>query len=347
MVKNIRIQSQQLAEPLFDNPKDLVSWMGAVQGQDLVMSKWAIGMRLKSASLSKVDEALRNGEILRTHILRPTWHLVVPEDIRWMIALSTKRLKSSCKGADKHFEIDDKLCVKVNKLLEKSLAGNNHLTKEEISNEIERAGIKTDLLRTNHFIMRAEVDGFLCSGAEKEGKHAYALLDERVPAVKELQKDEALAMLALKYFRSHSPAGLQDFVWWSGLTISEARHAIGLISSQLITDRFADHPDLFIHESFNQHKDSGVLFHLLPPYDEYLISYKDSRTQVLAQEHYPKAFTNYGIFYPVVMYNGSVVGNWTRITKSRKEIDVSFFEQIEIDNTLIKEAKARYLNFLS
>jgi hypothetical protein len=94
LLLSIRTLSQQLENPLFDNPKKLVSWMGAMQAQDYTMSKWAVGVRLKSATISDVENALARGEILRTHVMRPTWHLVAAEDIRWMLELNREKLKA-------------------------------------------------------------------------------------------------------------------------------------------------------------------------------------------------------------------------------------------------------------
>lgn len=346
MIQNIRQRSQQLTNPAFDNPKDLVAWMGAMQGQDFTMCKWAVGIRLKSPAIDKVEEALRKGEILRTHILRPTWHLVTPEDIRWMIMLTGKRIKSSWGSMDKALEIDEKLLLKCNRLLEKMLEGNKHLAKKEIMLELEKAGIKTNEPRINRITLAAEADGILCSGAEKDKKHTYALLEERVLPAKELHKEEALAKLAKMYFQSHSPAGLNDFVWWSGLSITEARQAITLIASELITDKF-DSQDLYAHQSYNNHYECDDIIHLMPPYDEYLISYKN-RTDVLDLDHHPKAFNNYGIFYPVVLYNGKIVGNWKKsVKKNEVNIETSFFDKKQkVSKKLLKKAEDRYRDFL-
>lgn len=148
--------------------------------------------------------------------------------------------------------------------------------------------------------MRAETEAVVCSGPFSGGRQTYALLEERVPPVPELHPDEALAKLATAYFRSHSPASLQDFVWWSGLSVTEARHAVGLIGRSLTAERFGQR-ELFVHESCRAAETSGVPLYLLPAYDEYLIGYKD-RTDVLRPEHRARAFTSYGIFYPVILY---------------------------------------------
>ncbi|MDU1891027.1 MAG: winged helix DNA-binding domain-containing protein [Dysgonomonas sp.] len=345
MIPTTRLLSQQLVNPSFNNPKDLVSWMGAVQAQDYKMVKWALGLRLGSATIKDVEDSLHSGEIIRTHIMRPTWHLVPAEDLRWMMLLTGKRIKAAHRSYGYHRFIDDELCNKGNDHIVKILEGNNHLTKQEIGEELIKAGIAADPAHIAHFIMSAEVDGLICSGADKKNKVTYALLDERIPPTKELHKEEALTKIALRYFKSHSPASLNDFVWWSGLLITEAREAIKLIESELIKDKFSN-DNLFVHQSYKECKEHEDTLHFLPSYDEYIISYKD-RTAVLPLEHQPKAFTNYGIFYPIIMHKGKIVGNWKKATKKGGPIiETTFFDKkIKIDKALIKKAEEKYRAF--
>ena len=347
MITNIRILSQQLATPQFDTPQELIRWMGAMQAQEYTMSKWAIGTRLKSGSLAQVEKALERGEIIRTHIMRPTWHFVPAEDLRWMLQLSGQRVKKSFDSYAKKFGVPESTHTACASLLETILRDHNHLTKLEIAEALKHAGITDNTSLAEYFIGRAESSGLLCSGADKDKKVTYALIDERIPSTKELHKDEALAKLARRYFQSHSPAGFQDFLWWSGLTITETRHAIHLIEGELIKDRYAEH-ELFVHESWVESKPSGDVVHFLPSFDEYLISYKD-RSTVLDPKHYPKAFNNFGIFYPVILHNGKIVGNWKKVTKkSGTTIETTFFEKkTKVNKKLIKEAEQRFLSYLS
>ena len=346
MITNIRILSQQLSTSQFDEPKDLVKWMGAIQAQEYNMAKWAIGVRLKSGSLQQVEESLERGEIIRTHIMRPTWHFVPAEDLRWMIQLSGQRIKNAYDSYAKRFGIPESAHTKCSKLFEIMLRDNNHMTKLEIGEELNRAGVLDHPNTAHYFINRAEALGLVCSGKDKNKKITYALLDERIPTGKELHKDEALAELARRYFRSHSPASLQDFLWWSGLTISETRQAINLISDELNKDRFASQ-ELFIHQSWVENKECDHVLHLLPSFDEYLISYKD-RSAALDPKHYPKAFNNFGTFYPVILYNGRIIGNWEKVTKKGViTIETTFFEKkTKVEKKQLKEAESKYLNYL-
>ena len=307
-------------------------------------------MRLKSATIQTVEKALRDGEILRTHVMRPTWHLVAAEDIRWMLKLSAQRIKSAndsfAKGWD--LEITDELYMKSYNLLEQILAGNKSLTKQEITGHFCRSGIlaEPDNNRMTRFMARAEQEGIICSGEDKGGKCTYALLEERVPPMPEITKDEALARLARSYFRSHAPAVLQDFIWWSGLPISDARQAIYLIASELTEEQWQGET-WYIHADSRTRGRVSNCLHLLPSYDEYLLGYKD-RTDVLPKEHYPKAFTNNGLFFPIILHNGQVIGNWDRSAR-KKGIELPhswFISDVCVDEDMLNEAKQKYVKFL-
>ncbi|MDR1170200.1 MAG: winged helix DNA-binding domain-containing protein [Prevotellaceae bacterium] len=343
-VESIRIRSHQLGNPEFNEPEKLVAWMGAIQAQDYSMSKWALGVRLQSATVVDVEAALSAGKILRTHVMRPTWHLVAAEDIRWMLQLSGERIKSSAASRDRNLEITGELYSKCNRLIEKILEGNNHLTRQELALELTKAGIAADTSRMTHFMMRAEVEGIVCSGIDRGNRQTYALIDERVPPAKTLHREEALATLATKYFRSHSPAGLQDFAWWSGLSVGNARQAVHLIQPELFTVMFHESL-LFVHQSYRGELESPDTFHFLPAFDEYIIAYKD-RTGVLDTEYQMKAFSKNGIFHPVIASNGRIAGTWQKTaSKNRITVKPAFFDAANTDENRMKIAENRYRAF--
>ena len=346
MITTIRTLSQQLTKPMFTTPRELVSWMGAIQAQDYNMSKWAVGVRLASATIIDVENALAKGEILRTHVMRPTWHLVTAEDIRWMLELCREKIKALCAPRDRQLGIDEKLFYSANNLIAKMLEGNNHLTRQEIAAELTKAGITVDTARMIHFMYRAEAEGIVCSGIDKEKKQTYALIDEWVKPTKKLQKDESLALLASKYFKSHSPASVQDFAWWSGLSMSDSKLAINLINFDLDKERFGD-TILNIHKSCKTTTKLSDYACLLPAFDEYLISYKD-RDAVIDAKHQSKAFTKNGIFRPIVMYNGKIIGTWSKqVKKEELNIEISTFEDhITLNKEIIKNTKNNYLLFI-
>jgi hypothetical protein len=314
--------------------------MGAMQAQDFNMAKWAVGIRLPSATRQQIEDALDRGDILRTHVMRPTWHFVAPEDIRWMLRLSAGRVRAANDSFGKSLGITEAAYNRSNALLEKTLAGNRSLTKQELAAVFSKKRLPADAPCLNRFLQRAETEGIVCSGKTKAGKTTYALLEERVPPAREPGREESLARLAAKYFQSHSPASLQDFAWWSGLAARDAAKAVDFIKRDLIADKYKD-ACLLLHQSLGNTvaaQDDNV--HFLPAYDEYLISYKD-RSAVLPRSHYSKAFSNNGLFYPVIMHRGKIVGNWKRPSKTQK-IETSFFEKIKIPKEKLEEAGRRF-----
>lgn len=340
---DIRLQSHQLTTPRFAEPRELVAWMGAMQAQNYSMAKWAIGVRLSTPSLERVERALAQGEIIRTHIMRPTWHFVAAEDLRWMLKLTGPRVKAAGESWCKQFGIKEEEYRKCNRQFEKMLIGNRHLTREEMGEELERAKCLVHKERLKYYIFRAEAEGILCSGADKGKSNTYALLEERVRPVPDISREEALTKLARNYFRSHSPASLQDFIWWSGLLISEAKQAIALLQGELRKE-FTDAKEVYVHDSCEGKPVTDPVLHLLPSYDEYLISYKE-RSSVLDPAHYSKAFNNWGIFYPVILYNGRIIGNWKNTgQKNRLKVETSFFEQHDTRG-LVDEAIDRLKRF--
>lgn len=345
---DVRVACHQLAEPEFENPADLVAWMGAIQAQEYTMSKWAIGIRLRSGTVQKIDDALAKGEIVRTHIMRPTWHYVAGKDLRWMQQLTVARVKKAIDSWVKAggFDISEAEYTKCNDLIGKILSGKRCLTREEIEIELGRAGILVADARVKRYILRAEMEGVVCSGADKAGKPTYTLLEEHVASVSVLHREEALARLAIRYFQSHSPATLKDFIWWSGLTVTEARCAVNLISNQLLSECYGG-VEFLIFDSCREAKTTDIL-HFLPPFDEYLISYKE-RTPVIAAEHHAKAFNKWGTFHPVILYNGRIVGNWSKTGKKTGiAITTSFFDVLKLEQRemYLQLAENKYRNFV-
>ena len=309
---DIRLHAQQLVAPQFDDPVELIRWMGMVQAQEYGSAKWAVALRLRTLAAAPVEEALREGRILRMHIMRPTWHFIAAEDVRWMLHLSARRIRAANASFAKGngCGLDEGDYLRCSRLLERILGGGNHLTRQQIAGELERAGMAVDAPRLNRLMMHAETDGVVCSGADRAGKPTYALLAERVPQAVDLPEEEALALLALRYFRSHSPATFDDFVWWSGLPVGQARRGVGALDGELLRESFGGR-EYLLHESWATCRKAPAHAHLLPAFDEYLIAYKD-RSDVLAPEHRARAFNDFGVFRPVLLHGGRIVGRWGR-----------------------------------
>ncbi|HXQ33145.1 MAG TPA: crosslink repair DNA glycosylase YcaQ family protein, partial [Anaerolineales bacterium] len=126
-------------------------------------------------------------------MLRPTWHFVAPADIRWVLALTAPRVQAVNAYMYRKLEMDNALFKRSNTALTKALRGGKELTRVELASALQQAGIPTvGELRMGYIMMRAELDAVVCSGARRGKQYTYALLEERVPPVKKLDRDEAL-----------------------------------------------------------------------------------------------------------------------------------------------------------
>ena len=338
-ISRIRLNCQHIAGTKYTTAKDVVGWMGALQAQDYAMSKWAAGVRLPDSTEKSIEQAINSAEIIRTHALRPTWHLVSADDIYWMLELTAPHIKASMRARDKELELTAAVLSKTNSLLEKILSGGRHATREEILAVFTKAKIGTSNNRASHILLNAELEGIVCSGAVQGKKNTYALLSERVPKKKMLSRDEALALLAKKYFSSHGPASVQDFLWWSNLPVADGRRALEMVKSQFISETIGSETYWFSDASLGHDEDRASMF-LLPAFDEFLISYKN-RHASLHVKHHPKAFSSNGIFWPVVVADGQVIGVWKRVfRKNTVVIETALFQRLSRPAKKLIENKA-------
>jgi hypothetical protein len=343
----LRLYNQQIIGSKFRTPKEIVGWMGAMQAQDFGMSKWAVGVRLDGSTDQTIASAIDKGEIIRTHLMRPTWHLIASDDIYWMLELTVPQIKGIMKFRDKVLELDPAIYEKTNFIIANALQGGKHLSREELTLELEMANIPTDYNKVSHFLMRAEINELVCSGKTINNKSTFALLSERVPHVKRFSREESASKLALSYFLSHGPAILQDFIWWSGLPITLSRHALESIKSKLVSEKVENQTFWFSDSISIPAPDKNTVF-LLPAYDEFTISYRD-RTVSLTLEMHRKAISSNGIFRPIVVINGEVVGLWRKTTQKDKiRVEVNLFQPVGIVlKELIEETTVRYGNYLN
>jgi len=345
-IATIRLESQQIAGTTFKTPKEIVRWMGAMQAQDFYMAKWAVGIRLPTSTDRIVQQAIDSHEILRTHLLRPTWHFVSADDIYWMLELSAPQVKALMKSGNKSLELTNSVFKKSNSIIERALEGNKHLTREELMTILQQAKINTDSIRSAYLMMQAELDKIVCSGITKDKKQTYTLLSERVKKSKTLHKEEALAQLAQRYFTSHCPATVQDFRWWSGLPAADARQALELVKKNFISEIIGTQT-YWLTNSFSSSKKEEASLYLLPAYDEFTISYKD-RTASLQAEHHARSISINGIFKPTIVINGEVKGLWKRTFKGEKvSIETNFLKSPQKGlKKSIEKAAVSFGNFL-
>jgi hypothetical protein len=344
-VARIRLSNQMIAAPVADEAKGLMERLVAVQAQDYEMAKWALGLRLPSPRRSLVEAAISHGEILRTHLLRPTWHFVSARDIRWLLDLTGPRIKASLVARHRQLGITGKVLSTSLRAIEQALPGGRQLGRGALIAALQEAGVATGDSRASHFFLYAELEALICSGDDLGRETSYALLDDRVPPGATRNRSEALAELAQRYFTSRGPASLEDFAWWSGLAMGEARGALAEISAGL-EEIQTEGSSLWLAPSDSAPPSPRTTLRLLPAFDEYLISYTD-RSAAITDMDNRKAVSNNGIFRPTIVRGGKVVGTWAR-RKQKSELIVETLLFRDAGRSLIraieKEAEA-YLQF--
>ncbi len=306
-----RLRAQRLTGKPLPSPVDAVRWLGAVQAQDYAGAKWALGQRSRATDAG-IDRLFDEGAILRTHLLRPTWHFVVPDDIRWLIGLTGARIRAGLAARYRELELDDRVVARATAAFAAAMAGGRHLTRAEVGQVLRAARISPEGQRLPHLIMRAELDALVVSGPRRGKQFTYALLEERVPKTRVLERTEAVVELTHRYFRSHGPAQLQDFVWWSGLTTSDAKMGISRAGAAL-EHRLVDGTDYWYDaEAAGTYGAEGVA-HLLPNFDEYTVGYRDRAALIHADHPFEPALHSFGsVLSNVVLVGGSVRGSWRR-----------------------------------
>lgn len=309
---------------------------------------WALGLRLRDAKDTDVEQAFNAGSILRTHVMRPTWHFVTPDDIRWLLELTAPRVNALNAYYYRKLELDEATLARSNDVLARALEGGKHLTRAEIATRLQQAGIATQgALRFGYILHRAELDAIVCSGPRKGKQFTYALLDERAPGARRLERDEALAELTLRYFTAHGPATLKDYAWWSGLTAADAKAGLEMVKDRLVHE-VVDGRTYWFAESTPLVRDPSPTAYLLPNYDEYVIGYSD-RSATFDETRAADSETRDDIYFGhMIVIDGQIVGAWKRaISKGAVVVTTQTFARLtEAQSRAVAGAASRYAEFV-
>ena len=336
-----RLVNQLIDGEKLERPEEVVRWLGAMQAQDYLQALWAIGLRLKSATVAGIEQAIFDGKIVRTWPMRGTLHFVPPEDAKWMLKLSASRVLAKDGRRLEQLGLDEKIMERCKKHFYDALKGNRKLSRPEMMKLLQEAGIRIENQRGYHILWYLAQTGLICLGPMQDKQQTFVLLDEWVPNSRNLSREESLAELARRYFASHGLATVHDFAWWAGLTVTEAKSGLGASMPELISEKIdgkeywttGDAPDDKAYDK------SGV--NLLPAFDEYLIGYKD-RAAVLDLEDAPKVVPGKnGVFLPTIVVGGRVVGTWKRkLKKNSIDLTLSPFTHLgDSDEGAIKAAE--------
>jgi hypothetical protein len=345
-----RLHSSGLLAPRFATLEAVVGWFGAVQSQDYPGASWGIGQRLPpGVTAADVDAAFDAGRILRTHAMRPTWHFLLPADIRWVLELTSSRVERLNAQYYRRTDLDDAILGRAAEVIARALEGGHHLTRPELAAAIEAAGISTAGQRLMLLVMHAELAGVICSGPRRGRQPTYARFDERVAPSPARTRDGALAELTLRYFTSHGPAQPRDFAWWSGLTITDVKAGLELVKPALVREEIDGADWWWAPPEGGQPAlpADGPLVHLLPNYDEYLGSYRDHAptfdAAMLGARWAEEVFASH-----LVVRDGMAIGGWKReLGRTEVVVRPDLLVRLEpADRAALGRAAAAYGAFL-
>ena len=351
-IAHLRLHNQQISRTELSTPAEMVRWLGAAQSQDYAGAKWSLGLRLRPASDAGIDKAFNDGDILRTHVMRPTWHFVTPEDIRWMQALTAPRVHAVNASMGRQLGLDATLLVRSADIITRSLEGGCQLTRNELKSELERAGVPVtggidrSGQRLAYIVMWAELEGLICSGPRRGKQFTYMLLEERAPQAITMPRGEALAELVRRYFGSHGPATEADFSRWSGLTLADTRQGIEAVANEFHGEEVGGQVYWFANDALPP-RDPSPTGYVFSIYDEYTIGYKD-RSAIGEQDHGKVLQAMGNALQNVIIVDGRIVGTWRRtIQKTAVHAEFSLLRPLtgpEIE--AVNAAAARYAKFL-
>jgi hypothetical protein len=342
----LRLRHLGISGPKRRSAADVVRWLVAVQAQDFAGAKWSLGLRLHRAKDSQIERAFNDGAILRTHLLRPTWHFVTPADIRWLLALTAPRVHAANGPRYRELGLDPAVFRRSNAALAKAVAGGRHLTRDELRTELKQAGIATEGgQRMAYILMQAELEAVICSGPRRGKQFTYALLDERAPQAGTTDREWALSELSRRYFASRGPATIQDFAKWSGLTVADAGRGLESVKKglrQLVVDGRA----YWLAPSRPPHVDGSPSAHLLSIYDEYISSYRDRRA-IVSPQHGARLVGQGNALSGVIVVDGRIVGTWKRtLGKNAVAIRTRRFRRLlQAEADAVRHAADRYGQF--
>ncbi|MFI5412394.1 MAG: winged helix DNA-binding domain-containing protein [Candidatus Micrarchaeales archaeon] len=358
-ITKYRLATQNIAlADATKSPEEVLSSFGAIQAQDYPASLWAIGLRCKEGTTVKdIENAIIKKKIARTWLMRGTLHFAASRDMHWMLNLFRPRLLHTAIMRDKHLGLSDKVIERTKTLFYNALKKEKILTRKEMYKILDKGGVPSKNNLGYHMLYRAAWDGVICFGPYTDKEQTFVLLDDHIVERNELSEEQANAELALRYFSSHGPATLKDYVWWSGLTVKDARLGIEKNTSKLNEEVILGNT-YYMPKRMPKINDAHSV-HLLPAFDEYLVSYAD-RNAMLGDPKMQKAIKRMiqtqkltvihsnGIFSPVIVVDGAVVGTWKRKIDKGKLV-VAFTPYVKIskdDMRLAKEETERYGRFL-
>ena len=340
-----RLVNQQLERPRLATLPELVRWMGAVQAQDYRGGLWALGLRLAGADARAIETAIAARQVVRTWPMRGTLHFVPAEDARWMLKLLAERVVAGSAGRYRTLELDGAAFARSARVLVRALEGGRSLTRPEVYQALERAGVSPAGQRGIHVIGHLSQQGLICHGPRRERQPTFVLLEEWIRESASPTREEALVMLATRYFSSHGPATLADFTWWSGLRVKEAQEAIATAGRRLSKETRDGRSWWAGARAPARSRRRGAAV-LLPPWDEYIVAYRDRDAAVgHLSNHASERLKTVGS--SLVVIDGRVRGAWkiTARAKAARFVAEYWTAVTGAERRAVREAALRYGRF--
>ena len=311
-----RLRASRLTGPPFTSPREAVGWHLAMQAQDYPPAKWSIGQRSTGLRDDDLDRALTEGSIVRTHVLRPTWHFVAREDLRWLMALSGPRVQRGNARRYGELGLDGRTLARGERVIARALSGGARMTRNELAEALDRSGFDREGQRMPYLLMHLELEAVIGSGGPSGKQQTYALLDGRVPAEPGLDRDPAVMELVRRYLQSHGPATVKDLRWWSGLTMSALRTALADLAGETSSET-VDGLQLWSLTSRAALPPEGGV-ELLQTYDELVVGYTESRfLGDPAIERARAAWGDRSLPSGGVIVDGWIAGHWRRTVEGK------------------------------
>lgn len=341
----VRLANQQISRKKFSTPAEIAAWMGGLQAQDPAAIPWALGARLKGKpTQAQIERAMQDRSILRTWCMRGTIHLVAAEDAAWIIALPAPQSRKKAKPVERFAGLDEAAFAKSQRILARDLKGGEPMERDAIYALFEKSGIPITGQRGYYLLWRAGMSGLICFGPQLSRKPTFALLKDYAPKQREIKPQQAAAELARRYFQSRGPATVADWIWWSSLPPAIARAGHEEICSELVEDKI-NGMSYWLSPSNQKAAADGLT--LLPGFDEFVLGYKDRSAVIEPKFASGIAYSN-GIFFPVMVSKGQVVGVWKREMKNETvAIQALPFKMLsKLEKVALGNAAQKYANFL-
>lgn len=342
-----RLYNQHISGGRLETPEQVIKQLGCMQAQDYHQAVWAVGLRTLAGTLADVEQSIEHGKLILTWPIRGTIHFVSPEDVRWMLKLSVSRTQTQDKRRMEQLELNQEIIERCKQIFYSALHGHKRKSRDVLMQLLKEAAISTNSQRGYFILWYLARTGFICMGPREGKQQTFVLLDEWVAQTKEFSLTESHIMLAQRYFTSHGPATVQDFSWWGGITLSDARKGMEGIESQLLSEKKGNEVYWEIERAKRGKSDDESTVYLLPGFDEHMLGYKD-RSSVLRAEYAASVVPgNNGVFMPTIIINGQIVGIWKRTIKSKGiHIEFKLFEPKNDKKECILTAAESYCRFI-